>query len=193
MPSTAAIRPPTTVKAISAAGRPRRVTSTPAAPLTMHRAEFRVRAGAAESGSGHGRSTVQHGRGAREAVGAQHDLRVKELNQRRHVPGPGGGEKRVDHRLLRGNGTLRLVRARRPDPVPRPARQLPGGFRRAVEHRGDLTEREVEHVVQHERDPFGRGQRVEDHEQREPHRVGEQRLLLGCRPVRRAEHRVGHA
>jgi hypothetical protein len=84
-------------------------------------------------------------------------------------------------------------RARRPDPAPCPAGQLPGGLGRAAEHRGDLAEGNVEHVVQHERDPLGRGQRLEDHEQREPDGVGEQRLLLRRRPVRRAEHRVRHA
>jgi hypothetical protein len=39
--------------------------------------------------------------------------------------------------------------------------------------------------VQHEREPLGRRQRLEDHEQREPDRVGEQRPLLGVDPCSR--------
>jgi hypothetical protein len=33
--------------------------------------------------------------------------------------------------------------------------------------------------MQHERDPFGRRQRVQHHEERQPDRVREHRLLLG--------------
>jgi hypothetical protein len=47
---------------------------------------------------------------------------------------------------------------------------------------GDLVERRVEHVRQHERDPLGGSQRFEDHEQRETDRVGQQRLILRLDP-----------
>jgi hypothetical protein len=47
--------------------------------------------------------------------------------------------------------------------------------------------------VQHERDPLGRGQRVEDHQQREADRVGEQHFVLGVDPVLAARDRLGHA
>ena len=43
----------------------------------------------------------------------------------------------------------------------------------------DLLERHREHVVQHEGEALRGRQRVEDDEQGEPDRVGEQRLLLG--------------
>ena len=37
--------------------------------------------------------------------------------------------------------------------------------------------------MQHERDPFGRSQRLQDHEQRGTDRVGHENLLLGVGPV----------
>ena len=47
-----------------------------------------------------------------------------------------------------------------------------------MEDRRDVRKRHAEHVVQHERQPLGRSERVEHHEQRKPDRVGDQRLLL---------------
>ena len=64
-------------------------------------------------------------------------------------------------------------------PPPGPAGELAGGGRGALDHRRDLVERHGEHVVQHERQPLGRGERVQHDQQRQPDRVGEQRLLLG--------------
>ena len=43
----------------------------------------------------------------------------------------------------------------------------------------DVGKRHAEHVVQHKRQPLGGTQRIQHHEQREPDRVGNQRLLLG--------------
>jgi len=45
--------------------------------------------------------------------------------------------------------------------------------------------------VQHEREPLGRGQRLEHHQQREPHRVGQYGLLFRVGPVRRAGELLG--
>ena len=45
--------------------------------------------------------------------------------------------------------------------------------------------------MQHEREPLGRRQRVQDHQQRQPDRVGQQRLLLGVEHVGLADDRVG--
>ena len=83
-------------------------------------------------------------------------------------------------------GTRRRPRAdapdRRPAPRPRPARgaraarELPRRGRRATDDRRDLVERHREHVVQHEREPLGRRQRLEHDQQREADRVGEHRL-----------------
>jgi hypothetical protein len=69
---------------------------------------------------------------------------------------------------------------------------LPGRVGRALQHRGDLPERHVEHVVQHERDPLGRAERVKYHQQRQPDRVGQHRLLLGTADVGRAGAEAGH-
>jgi len=44
---------------------------------------------------------------------------------------------------------------------------------------GDPVERHAERVVQHEGEPFGGAERVQDHEQGDAHGVGEHRLLLG--------------
>jgi hypothetical protein len=74
----------------------------------------------------------------------------------------------------------------------RPACELARGGRRAVDDRGDLVERHGEHVVQHERQALGRRQRLQHHEQGEADRVGQQRLVLGIEPLRRAHDRVGH-
>jgi hypothetical protein len=46
--------------------------------------------------------------------------------------------------------------------------------------------------VQDERQPLGGGQGLEHDLQREPDRVGQQRLILGAAPVRTADDRVGH-
>jgi hypothetical protein len=56
---------------------------------------------------------------------------------------------------------------------------LPNRGRRAPEDGSDLVEGHGEHVVQHEGDPLGRSQRVEDHQEREADRVGEQGFVLG--------------
>ena len=77
----------------------------------------------------------------------------------------------------------RRARRRALDPAAGPAGQLPGRGRGAVQDRGDLLERHGEHVVQHERQPLGRGQRVQHHQQRQPDRVGQQRLVLGVAAV----------
>jgi hypothetical protein len=75
-------------------------------------------------------------------------------------------------------------------PLPGTAGQLLGRGWRAVEHRGDFVERDREDVVQHERQPLGRRQRVQHHQQRNADRVGQQRMLL--RVVVRGDYRVGH-
>jgi hypothetical protein len=73
------------------------------------------------------------------------------------------------------------------------ARQLASGLRRAVDDRGDLVEGHAEHVVQHEREPLRRGQGLEHHEQCEPHRVRQERLVLGVRAVGAVHDRLRHA
>jgi hypothetical protein len=74
----------------------------------------------------------------------------------------------------------------------RAARELPCRGRGASHDGDDLVEGQVEHIVQHERDPLGGTQRFEYHEQRETDRVGELRFVLGVAPVRMAHDRIGH-
>ena len=59
------------------------------------------------------------------------------------------------------------------------ARELPRRRRRPADDRCDLVERHGEDVVQHEGDPFGGRQGVEDDEHREPDRIAQQGFLLG--------------
>ena len=49
---------------------------------------------------------------------------------------------------------------------------------RAAHDRRDLLERHGEQVVQHEREPLGRRERVQHDQQRQPDRVGQHRLVL---------------
>ncbi len=61
-----------------------------------------------------------------------------------------------------------------------------------MEDRRDVRKRHAEHVVQHERQPLRRSERVEHHEQRKPDRVGDQRLLLRVDAAFEADDGVGH-
>jgi hypothetical protein len=46
--------------------------------------------------------------------------------------------------------------------------------------------------VQDEREPLGRAERLEYHQQRQADRIGQKRLVLGVGPVNRVDDRVGH-
>jgi hypothetical protein len=75
--------------------------------------------------------------------------------------------------------------------TPPPAGELPGRLWRPSDDRGDFLEGHSEHVVQYEGQPFGRSQRFEYHEQREPDGVGEHRFLLGVGFGVEADDRFG--
>ncbi len=55
-----------------------------------------------------------------------------------------------------------------------------------------LFERHAEHVVQDERQPLRRAERLEHHQKRQADGVGEQRLVLGVDPVGGVDDRVGN-
>jgi hypothetical protein len=55
---------------------------------------------------------------------------------------------------------------------------LRGGVLRAAHDRRDLGVGQVEHVVQHEREPLGRRQGLEDDEQRDTDGIGKHRFLF---------------
>jgi hypothetical protein len=78
------------------------------------------------------------------------------------------------------------------DSPSRAAGELARGLGRALDNRCDLVERDGEHVVQDEGQPFGRGQRLEHDQEREADRVGEQRLVLGIGAVGGVDDRVGN-
>ena len=73
----------------------------------------------------------------------------------------------------------------------RAAGELARGRGRAVDDRGDLVERHAEHVVQHEGEALGGGQRVEDDEQGEPDRVGQLGLVGRVGVLAGGEDRLG--
>jgi hypothetical protein len=67
---------------------------------------------------------------------------------------------------------------------------LAHGARRALDDRGDLVVRDVEHVVQDEREPLGRRERVEHDHQGQTDRVREQSLVFRIDRVGRLDDRV---
>jgi hypothetical protein len=71
------------------------------------------------------------------------------------------------------------------DTSPCPAGELPRRRGRAIDHRGDLLERQPEHVVEHAREPLRRGQHVQHGKEREADGIRQQRLLV------RLEHTFG--
>jgi hypothetical protein len=116
------------------------------------------------------------------AVRPKHDVRVQAREQRVKVPATGGGKEGVDDFSLAGeigvgNGGRIL------HPAAGSARELPCRRRRASNEGRELVEWHGEHVVQDEREPLGGSQRIEDHEQRQTDRVGQQRFVLGIGPV----------
>ena len=68
------------------------------------------------------------------------------------------------------------------NPSAGPAGQHLGGRGAPAEDRGDRAERDLEHVVEHERHSFRRGEGVHDDVQREADRVREQGFVLGTGP-----------
>jgi hypothetical protein len=62
--------------------------------------------------------------------------------------------------------------------------------RRSLHDRRDLAKRHGEHVVQHERDPFGRVQGVQHDQQRPADRIGQNRLVFRVAPRARLRQLV---
>ena len=81
-------------------------------------------------------------------------------------------------------------RRRALDAATRPAGELTGGRRRAVDNRGHLIEWHREDVVQHERHPLGGRQLVEDDQHRHPDRIAQEGLLLRVQVAGIADHRL---
>ena len=126
------------------------------------------------------------------AVDPQHDVRVEHGEQRPEVALSRGGQESV-HDLPLTGGVGVGGGATSAHPAARAAGELPRRGRCAPHDGRDLPEGHPEHVVQHEREPLRRGERLEHDEQREPDAVGQQRLLLGIHVAGGGEQRVGHA
>ena len=89
----------------------------------------------------------------------------------------GGGEERVDELALAGEVGVGL-RRRAAHAAAGAAGELACGGRGTVHDRRDRLERHREQVVQDEREPLRRRQRLEHDQQREADAVGQQRLVL---------------
>ena len=138
-------------------------------------------------------TAAEHPGGARPAgaeVGAGHDVGVEQGDEGFEVAGPSGGEEGVDHGALTGGVALRGGDLGSLDAAAGPAGELPGRLGRASDHGGDLVERQVEHVVEHEGEALRRPQGVDHDLEGEADRVGEQHLLLGVGSVGGAHDRV---
>jgi hypothetical protein len=72
------------------------------------------------------------------------------------------------------------------------ARELPRRRRRASHDRRDVVEGQVEHIVQDERDPLGRRERLKHHQQRETDRVRHLNFLLGIESALAPHDRFRH-
>jgi hypothetical protein len=129
MPSSAVMRPPETVTAMSDTSRPLTVMSIPATPLTSTGGEARQRAGGGDRRPGDLLRPAHDERGAvprRPAVRPHDGIRVEQFHEPVELARAGRREERVhDGPLLRqahvGGGRPRL-----PDLAARPAGQLPG-------------------------------------------------------------------
>ena len=121
------------------------------------------------------------------------DVRVEHRQQPGEVAAARSREEGID-----GGPLVRPVRigslscSLDPDPPAGPAGELAGRGRRAPDDLGNLVEGHGEHVVEDERDALGRCQLLEDHQQGEPDRVGQDGLVLGIDAAGPVHDRVGH-
>ena len=122
---------------------------------------------------------------------AQNDIRIEHRDESIEITAARGREEGIDHLALTrqvgiGSGDLGAL-----DPAPGPAGELSRRLGRPIDHRRDLVERQLEHVMEDEGEPFGGGQRVEHDEKGQPDRVREQCLFLGLSRAVLADDGVG--
>ena len=119
--------------------------------------------------------------------------RIEDAQQALEVARARGREEGVDDLPLAHRIGVRGIDAGgAAHPSAGPTRELPSGRGRAADDRGDLVERDAERVMQDERQPFRRRQRLEDDEEREAHRIGQEQFLLGIGGVGAGHDRFGH-
>jgi hypothetical protein len=100
-------------------------------------------------------------------VGSQHDVGIENVDEGVEVAGTGRPEEGVDYRSLAGEVGLRNPEIRSLHTATGPAGELPCGRWSSTDRGSDLVERQLEHVVQDEREALGRSERVEYHKERE--------------------------
>jgi hypothetical protein len=122
------------------------------------------------------------------AIDSELDIGIEHRDECVEVAIARRGEERVDDLPLSSEVRIRLRGSLHT--APGAAGQLLRGGFGAVKGSGDIRKRHAEHVVQDEREPLGGGQRIEHHEQRQPDRLGEQRLVFGVNILIKAHHRV---
>jgi hypothetical protein len=173
---------------------PSGATTMPAAPFTSAGREERVRsenATASPATSRAPRTNREGGEGSAPASALRTTSGSSTSSNASKSGLARGGEERVDDRALPGEIGVRSAIGRLHAPAGATP-ELPRCIRWSPDDRRDLVERDGEHVVQHERRPLRRREGVEHDEQREPDRVGEQRLVLRIDLLVQADDRVGH-
>ena len=125
-------------------------------------------------------------------VRSQHHGRIKYSNQSVDVPGPSRCEEGADDLTL--TRKIRVGRRGRAlDPSTCATGELPRRGRGPADYRGDLLEGQVEHVVEHERQPLRRRQSLEHDKEGQSDRVREQRFPFRIVVALAAHYRVRHA
>jgi hypothetical protein len=108
-------------------------------------------------------------------VGADHHLGVEDGEQRREIAFAQRGQIGFDHLPLAREVWLARRAAHAATGT---AGELASGSLALAEDGRDGVERHAEHLVQHERQALGWGERLEHDQQREPDGVGHDRLVL---------------
>ena len=198
--SSATIFPPRTVKAPTENGTPSRVVTAPATPFTSAGCVNRLNW--ANSSARRATASAPHvgpeapKRPAAPAGTAPWSARTttsgsSTASSASKSPLTRGGQEGVDHLALAlqvdvGDGRFAL------NAPAGTAGQLTRRLGGAFHDGGDLVEGHGEDVVQDEGQPLGGAERVQDHQQGDADRVGEERLVLGVRPAGSVEDDVGH-
>ncbi len=129
-------------------------------------------------------------RAVRAEIRAEHHVRIEHRDQAAEVARARGGKESVHDLSLPALVLIRCGDACHLHAPSRPTRELPRGRRRLLDHGCDLLKGQLEHVVQDERQPLRRRQRVEHDEQRQANRVRQQRLLFRLTRSFKGDQRV---
>jgi len=123
------------------------------------------------------------GRSHGAVIGPQHHVGVEQRDERVEVAATRGAEEGVDDDALTREIGIRGPEVRALHASSGATRELSRRDRRSADHRPDLVERQLEHVVEHERETLRGREGVEHDEHREPDRVGKHGFLLGLEPA----------